>query len=434
MPPGVDSAPGALKPMDKAVFTTPSGEAGLLGSYYSNMTFQGEPAFTRTDGSMVFDWNKEPPRQGFPRENFSVKWTGFLTPAESGNYEIGLASDDGSRMILDGKTVIDNWGLHGTIMVKGFMSLEKGHKYPVEIDFYQKDGGANINLSWTKLPSGKLPWVEQAVSLAQKVDKVILVVGSNHDQEGEGGDKNSLEMPDNQDELVSEVLKARPDAVVVLINGTPVAMPWANNAKAILEAWYPGLEGGNALPRVLFGDVNPSGKLPVTFPKRLEDSPAHALGDYPPKNEVLKYDEGVLVGYRWYDTKNIQPLFPFGHGLSYTRFGYGKPSVTVNGEEADVTLSVTNTGKVAGAEVVQVYVGESNAPVLRPSKELKGFAKVWLSPGETKPVTIHLDRRAFAYYSPDKRNWVVDGGAYKLEIGSSSRDIREFAVVKIGGS
>lgn len=432
--PGVDTAPGVLKPMDGTVFTTPSGEPGLLGAYYANMKFQGDPAFTRTDGNLVLDWNKEPPKSGFPRENFSVKWTGFLTPLESASYEIGLASDDGSRMILDGKTVIDNWGLHGTIMVKGFLHLEKGHKYPVEIDYYQKDGGANINLSWTKLPSGRLPWVDQAVNLAQKADKVILVVGSNHDQEGEGGDKNSLEMPDNQDELVSEVLKARPDAVVVLINGTPVAMPWANQAKAILEAWYPGLEGGNALPRVLFGEVNPSGKLPVTFPKRLEDSPAHALGDYPPKNEVLKYDEGVLVGYRWYDTKKIEPLFPFGHGLSYTTFQYGKPSVTANDQEADVSLSVSNTGKVAGAEVVQVYVSEPKAPVLRPEKELKGFAKVWLNPGETKPVTIHLDRRAFAYYSTDKHDWVVDGGTYMLRVGSSSRDIRVVSSVEIGGS
>jgi beta-glucosidase len=184
---------------------------------------------------------------------------------------------------------------------------------------------------------------------------------------------------------------------------------------------------------VLFGEVNPSGKLPVTFPKRLEDSPAHALGDYPPKNEVLKYDEGVLVGYRWFDTKKIQPLFPFGHGLSYTKFGYGKPSVSVNGDEADVTLAVTNTGKVAGAEVVQLYVSEPHAPVLRPEKELKGFAKVWLNPGETKPVTIHLDRRAFAYYSNEKHDWVVDGGNYEIEIGSSSRDIRQTATVKISG-
>jgi beta-glucosidase len=430
---GEDTAEVPLSPIPQSVLTTPSGEPGLRGDYYANVDSEGQPSFSRIDPNVHFNWDRVSPQSGFTRENFSVKWSGFLTPATSGDYELALASDDGSRFILDGQTVIDNWGYHGVVNLKGFVHLEKGHRYPVEVDFFQGDGGASVNLAWKMLPGGRKPWIDKAADLAAHSDKAILVVGCTHEEDTEGSDKNDLEMPNDQDELVRAVLKAKPDTVVVLINGTPIAMPWVGQAKSILEAWYPGLEGGNALARVLFGDVAPSGKLPLTFPVKLSDSPAHALGDYPPKNGVFKYDEGVLVGYRWYDTKNIEPLFPFGHGLSYTTFRYDKPAVTVNGQEADVTVRVTNTGSRDGAEVVQVYVSEPGAKVERPAKELKGFAKVFLHAGESKEAAIHLNRRSFAYYSVDSKSWVVDGGAYKVLVGSSSRDIRGSATADVKG-
>lgn len=190
----------------------------------------------------------------------------------------------------------------------------------------------------------------------------------------------------------------------------------------------PGLEGGNALARVVFGDVSPSGKLPCTFPKQLADSPAHALNAYPGTNGTVTYKEGLLVGYRWYDTKNVEPLFPFGHGLSYTSFKYSGLKIVRSkqsgGAVAAVQFTVANTGKREGAEVAEVYVQEPNAPVARPAKELKGFTKILLKPGEKKTVSIALNSDAFAHYDPDKKGWMADANTFNVLVGSSSRDIR----------
>jgi len=206
----------------------------------------------------------------------------------------------------------------------------------------------------------------------------------------------------------------------------------------VLQAWYGGSEAGHALAAVLFGDVSPSGKLPCTFPKRLADSPAHAAGSalqFPGENGEVHYDEGLLVGYRWFDTKAFEPLFPFGHGLSYTSFRYSdlRPTLTEgpNGPQVRLRCSVTNTGARRGAEIVQAYVHPLKPPVARPEKELKGFAKVTLEPGETREVAIDLGPRAFAYYDPDARGWRVAKGRYELLVGSSSRDIRLTGSVEV---
>ena len=203
---------------------------------------------------------------------------------------------------------------------------------------------------------------------------------------------------------------------------------WLSQVPALLYVWYPGIEGGNALARVLFGDVNPSGKLPCTFPKQLADSPAHALNAYPGKKGTVVYKEGLLVGYRWFDTKNIEPLFPFGYGLSYTQFKYSNLNLVQSDDPKDPLLTVefelSNTGGRAGAEVAEIYVQPVNPGVLRPLKELKGFKKVFLQPGEKQKVSVTLDKSAFAYYDPDKKGWVAEKGEYKILIGASSRDIR----------
>jgi beta-glucosidase len=429
--PGVDLVATPDQVVPPSMFQTADGKTGLDAAYYPNVDFKGEPTLRRVDPNVNFDWDKVSPAEGFPREYFSVKWTGFLTPTESGTYDMSTKSDDGSKVIIDGQTVVDNWGYHGSISAKGYIKLEKGHRYPIEIDYFQGMGGAEVLFAWKKLPSGRKPWIDEAVRVAKAADKAIVFVGANHDEDTEGSDKAYLSMPNDSDELVSSVLKARPDAVIVLINGTPVAMPWVGQAHAILEAWYPGLECGNAIADVLFGKANPSGKLPVSFPKKLEDSPAHALGDYPPKDGVLKYDEGVLVGYRWYDTKKIEPLFPFGYGLSYTTFKMRILQTVANGTEVAVTVNVSNTGTRAGATVAELYVHEPHPKVMRPDKELKAFQKVYLEPGESKSVVLRLNKRSFAYYSKKAHDWVVDGGNYDLFLGSSSRDIESGATVQI---
>lgn len=279
--------------------------------------------------------------------------------------------------------------------------------------------------------------MERAVRAAKQADVAIIVGGLNHMSgfDTEGSDRRDMKLPSRQDELIRRVVEANPRTVVVLISGGAVEMDaWVDQVPAIVQAWYPGMEGGNALAGVLFGEVNPSGKLPCTFPKRLEDSPAHALRAYPGKDGVELYEEGLLVGYRWFDAKSIEPLFAFGHGLSYTRFEYAK--LKLNAGDASKTLltleaEVANVGERGGAEVVQVYVEPHNPRLQRPIRELKGFAKVSLKPGEKQTVSIALNARAFAYYDPEKKGWAADAGDYTILLGSSSRDIRVRAEFKL---
>ena len=273
--------------------------------------------------------------------------------------------------------------------------------------------------------------VDEAIAAAKSADLVIYVGGLNHKIgfDSEGGDRKDIELPAGQDKLLKKIVRANPRTVVVLIGGGAVEMDqsWLSRVPALLYAWYPGMEGGNALARVLFGDVNPSGKLPCTFPKRLADTPATALDAYPGEKGTVVYKEGLLVGYRWYDTKGIEPLFPFGYGLSYTRFAYTNlvfiPNRGPTGLPQTIQFDLANTGDRAGAEVAEVYVQPVNPGVSRPVKELKGFAKVFLQPGETQNVSITLDENAFAYYDVGTRSWVAAQGEYEILVGGSSRNI-----------
>jgi beta-glucosidase len=269
---------------------------------------------------------------------------------------------------------------------------------------------------------------EAAVAAAKSADLVIFVGGLNHGLDQEGRDRPDMKLPGGQDALLEKILAANPKTVVVFNGGGAVEMgPWLAKAPALVYAWYGGLEGGNALAHVLFGDVDASGRLPCTFPKQLADSPAHALNAYPGVNGVETNTEGLLVGYRWFDAKQIEPLFPFGYGLSYTKFGYANLQIVSGSDPANpsatVEFDLTNTGQRAGAAVPQVYVQQVNPSVTRPPKELKGFAKVSLKPGQTQRVSIHLNRNAFAFYDPDKKGWVAEKGDFKILVGSSSRDI-----------
>jgi beta-glucosidase len=273
--------------------------------------------------------------------------------------------------------------------------------------------------------------VDAAVAAAKAADAVIYVGGLNHNRglDDEGGDRRDLKLPYAQDQLIQSIVAANPKTAVILIGGGAVDMnAWLPQVSAVLYAWYPGMEGGNALARVLFGDANPSGKLPCTFPKVLADSPAHALDAYPGSKGTVEYKEGLLVGYRWFDAKNIEPLFPFGHGLSYTKFDYSDlklvPGVDANVPAVTVRCVITNTGRRDGAEIVELYVHHYKPALPRPDKELKGFQKVFLKSGEKKTVSIPLDFSAFAYYAPDKAAWVAEQGNYTILLGSSCSDIR----------
>jgi beta-glucosidase len=280
-------------------------------------------------------------------------------------------------------------------------------------------------------PAARARMLENAVAAASKADVALVVVGRYPRLEGEGFDVKTMDLPEGQDELIEAVEKANPHTIVVLNTGDPVTMTkWLEKTPALLDMWYGGQEGGHALASILFGDANPSGKLPVSLPKRFEDSPAY--GHYPGENLKVDYAEGIYVGYRYFDTKNVEPAFPFGFGLSYTKFEYsdlkGTHRIELAGaphaEDDIVTLQVKNTGTRAGAEVVQLYVHDGHSKIDRPVRELKAFQRVELKPGESKKVDFKLDRSAFSYWSPDKKDWVADPGTFEIQVGASSRDIR----------
>jgi beta-glucosidase len=327
-------------------------------------------------------------------------------------------------------------------------------KYSVApLDGIKERAGGNIEVTYAlgvgmegedpaqDTPEARARDLQQAEEAARRADVALVVVGRYNKIESEGFDLKTMDLPAGQNELIEAVERANPHTVVVLNTGDPVTMtPWLEKTPALLDMWYGGQEGGHALAAVLFGDADPSGKLPVSLPKRYEDNPAY--GHYPGQNLQVDYAEGIYVGYRYYDSKDVAPEFPFGYGLSYTTFQYDNmgatPRLAYNGKTPDfgvvVDLSVQNTGTRAGAEVVELYVHENKPKIDRPVHELKGFQRVELQPGETKWVHFRLDRSAFSYWDPATRSWTADPGEYEIQVGSSSRDIRLKKVVNLPAS
>jgi beta-glucosidase len=312
----------------------------------------------------------------------------------------------------------------------------------------QQIAGNNIQLNYAagyeikRGATANAALIKEAVDAASRSEIAIVVGGWTHGfdysvwkdnaYDAEDYDKPDMNMPFGQDELIKAVLKANPRTIVVLMGGGAIDMrQWVDNAPAVLQAWYGGMEGGNALAKIIFGDVNPSGRLPMTFPKKLEDAPAHKLGEYPGDSVNVHYFDDIYVGYRYFDTYKVEPQFAFGHGLSYTTFEYSNLKTTASGKGATVSFTIKNTGKAAGAEVAQVYVKQETSLLPRPEKELKGFDKVFLQPGESKNVTIRLDENAFQYYNDVENKWVKENGVYDILVGSSSKLIRFTGKIKL---
>lgn len=272
--------------------------------------------------------------------------------------------------------------------------------------------------------------LKEALVVAKDADYVIFIGGLNksHEQDSEGADRKSMDLPYGQDKLISELAKVNPNLIVVNISGNAVTMPWVNEVPAIVQAWFLGSEAGHAIASVLCGEVNPSGKLPFTFPVKLKDNAAHSLGAYPGNDGKVEYKESILVGYRWHDTKKIKPLFGFGHGLSYTTFEYGKAQLSSSTlsrhEQIICSVEVTNTGNKPGYETVQLYISDLKSSLQRPLKELKAFRKLMLNPGETKTIEFAIDNEMLQFYDDTKSAWVSEDGSFEILIGSSSTDIR----------
>jgi beta-glucosidase len=423
---------GELHWLESDWLTPPPGIApgsphGLYAEYFNNQTLQGRPFATQVDPQVDFIWGDGAPLPGVPANSFSVRWTGRLRVPKSGNYELVTRADDGVRLWLDGKLLIDDWSDHAPTARTARLPLEAGQDHDLRIEYYQNGGAAQIELGRSTSDDADIP---AAVALAAKADAAVVFVGYSDQLEGEALDRPSLKLPDGQDELIEAVAGANRNVIVVIQSGSPVLLgSWKDKVGAILQAWYPGGEGGLAVADVLLGRVNPSGRLPVTWPKRWED--CSAFGFYPGtgENGHVDYDEGVFVGYRHFDQRGIVPEYPFGHGLSYTTFTYSDLAVElhdalVTSPRVSVTVSVKNTGARSGAEIVQLYVGAKAPRAPRPPQELKGFQRIELIPGETRRITFELSRRSFARYDEGLHDWTVDPGAFELRVGSSSRDIR----------
>jgi beta-glucosidase len=411
---------------------------GVTVEYFDSLDCTGEHAHARKVrriGARFFG-----PVPGVAdSERFSCRWTATFVPETTGLHTFGLTATGLARLLVDDVTMIDGWTgrqrrdwLPGrpSAEVTAAIEMEAGRTYELRVEYSRSGVPIIAGLRFGMLPPVPEDLMERAVAAAASADAVVLIVGTTNEWETEGSDRATMGLPGRQDELIEKVTAANPKTVVVINASSPIAMEWLDRVPAVLQAWFPGQEFGNALADLLFGDASPSGKLPTTFPRKLQDTPA--FFNYPGESGQMLYGEGIFVGYRGYDARDVEPLFPFGHGLSYTTFEYGDVHVSIDGPDTVVVeVDVTNKGQRAGKETVQCYVRDLEASLARPPKELKGFAKVSLEPGETSTARIVLDRRAFSFYDPSRAAWVLEPGEFELLIGSSSRDIRAAATLTL---
>jgi beta-glucosidase len=406
MLPGGGGLPTTAVP--ESLLQTPDGKPGLRGEYFSNPTLSGAPALTRVDPKLDFAWQNGAPEASLPSDGFSVRWTGKLVPKASAHYLLSITGDDGYRLTLDRKTIIEDWTDHAPRARGTVTTLEAGRSYDVVLEFYERGGGAELRLSYAVVGNG----TADAVKAAREADAVIFFGGVDALAADEEKDFPSLSLPDDQSKLLAAVLKANPRTVLVLQTGNPLVLTsQEKSAPAILQAWYAGQDAGTAIAELLFGDVNPSGKSPITF--------YASLTDLPPMED---YD--VRKG-RTYMYLAKEPSFPFGHGLSYTKFRYENltlsPSSVRTGGTLRIELDLANTGARAGTEVVQVYA----RPPRGPKQVLRAFRRVTLDAGKKERVSFDLAVLDLARYDSSAKQNVVDPGRYELLVGASSGDIRQ---------
>lgn len=407
-------------------FTGPGSTArGIKAEYFNNIKLAGEPVKTGTDSvvSIHNGWHIAAEERGIPFDHCSMRWTGVIRPEKTGAYRFTVRGFDGFRLEVGKEKVIDLWREQGITTSSIVMQLTAGKEYPVKLEYYANTHPVDISFAWHP----DVLDFREAVRAAAAADAVVLCTGFNESTEREGNDR-SFELPQYQDSLIAVVAKANPKTIVVLNAGGNVYMEkWLPKVQGLLHAWYPGQEGGTAVAEILFGSINPSGKLPVSFEKKWEDNPAFANYADPQQTKRITYKEGVFIGYRYYDSKGVKPMFPFGYGLSYTSFNYSGLQVKVSGKkgapQVRVSFQVRNTGMREGAEVAQLYVRELKSQLSRPYKELKAFSKVFLKKGESRNISILLDKQAFSYYKTSKKRFGYDPGSFEILIGSSSADI-----------
>jgi len=405
---------------------------GLLGTYWSNGDFSGAPVLTRVDPTV--DLSAAPSQTG---ALWSAKWTGTLTPAETGLYRFSLAESGIATLKIAGQTFgpayreATQFVTGPSYVLQGTVRLTAGKPVPVEIDYSSTSGlfSQEIHFGWQTPSQSGIP---AAVAAARAADVAIVFA---NDAQGEGMDRTSLSLPGDQDQLIEAVAAANKRTIVVLNTGGPVLMPWLNSVDGVVEAWYPGQTFGTAIAAVLFGDASPAGRLPVTFPASDTQGPAPATQPqhYPGVNGVVSYDEGLDVGYRWYDATGQRPLFPFGYGLSYENFAVSgvHASYDPHGGGATVAATVTNTSSRSGPATLQLYL-ESPPAAQEPPKQLKGYSNVDLAPGQSKLVLFRLSASDLAYYDATSSRFTVAPGRYTVLVGTSSTELDHAASFEVG--
>lgn len=425
------------------VLRTKDGQLGITGRFYAeDSSVKGRKTFDELliNTTRIFLADYDHPGKKSGNALFYAEFEGYFTPEVSGTYKFGTSCLGTSTLYVDDKLIVDNatkqvkgadffLGM-GTREETGTIELEAGKTYKVLVDFgsgptsklgteYAEIGGVFFG---AQLEVESESALKEAVEVAKQVDKVILVVGISKEFESEGFDRPDMDIPGYTNRLIAEVAKVNSNVIVVNQSGSPVTMPWINDISALVQAWYGGNELGNTIADVLFGDYNPSGKLSMTFPVALEDNPSYL--NFGSTHGRVLYGEDVFVGYRFYEKVNTKPLFPFGFGLSYTTFEFSNLKVSVDGDDLTVTVDVTNTGKIAGGEAVQVYVAPTKPSIIRPNKELKDFAKVFVDAGKTKSVKIVTSvKEATSYWDSYHHKWLSEKDTYKVLVGNSSDNI-----------
>lgn len=430
--PGLPTLPETVA--SSVFYTAPGcGTRGLKAEFYNNPKLQGEPSLVKTDTivNIANGYHIAAERRGMPYDHCSMRWSGVIRPDKSAAYRFIVRGFDGFRLNVGDKQVINEWRNQGITMREVVLPLEGGKEYPVTLEYFANVHPVDISFGWRE---DRLLF-DEAAKLAAQADIALVSVGFNESLERESNDR-PFELPQYHDSLINCVAAANPNTVVMLNAGSNVDMqPWLDKVPGLVYLWYPGQEGGQAAAEILFGKTNPSGKLPVTFEKRWEDNPAYPYYYDADGDKRVTYGEGLLVGYRHYDTNGVKPCFAFGHGMSYTTFKYSNLRVKSIGDKGNpkyrVTFDVTNTGKMDGMETAQLYVRPINPKVMRPYKELKGYEKKMIPAGATVSYEIELNDEAFAYYNPELNDFGVDPGKYEILVGSASDNILLNTTVKV---
>ncbi|MCB1518601.1 MAG: glycoside hydrolase family 3 C-terminal domain-containing protein [Hyphomicrobiaceae bacterium] len=413
--------------------------------YFANKNFAGDPVHTEQIDDSTALMLEGVGGGKVDINNFSARFSGTFTPAESGTHRVGAYSAGLVKVFVDGKLVTDtgkNWTRGRTFFeegcdeVIGEIALEAGRAHEVVIEFVSQKG-TNLFISAFAVGIGKPLGdadIARAAEAAASADVALVFVGRNGEWDTEGSDLQNIGLPGRQNELVSAVAAANQKTIVVLQTGGPVEMPWLDEVRGLVQFWYPGQELGNAVADVLFGAAEPSGRLPQTFPGKWADNPTHAQDPeiYPGLNGQVRYEEGLFIGYRHYDQTGISPLFPFGFGLGYTRFSLGEASASVSaGGSVQVSVEIENAGSRRGAAVVQLYVHQCAPLVVRPDKQLQGFAKLILDAGETAKGAFDLSARDFAWFDVANQQWVAEAGDYDLFIGFNAEDLPQKVTISL---